>query len=237
VTDPDAQLPVESHHDSKLIVARPGLNLERYHWGLGRATMRILFGPEIAPEFGNIPSTPLPGLPDLTGSRSHASSRISRPGRGACVPNGAAVAKPRLGLGTYGEIRPYRTPRGWRVEAYFRDMDGVTRLVKRSGKTKSQAAQRLKDDLRKRQYRSSEELSRDSTFAEVAELWLAEVKRKRRGVPTTDTAPACETRSLPALGQLRLHECAVRVFDSYLTSLEGGSSRTPFVHTGQCCPG
>jgi hypothetical protein len=58
-------LPVEIHHDSQLIVVRPGLDLGRYQWGLMRARNRILFGPEIVPEFRHVPAMPLPDLPNL----------------------------------------------------------------------------------------------------------------------------------------------------------------------------
>jgi len=131
------------------------------------------------------------------------------------------MPRPRLSLGTYGTIRAYKTSTGYRAETYYRDYDGHTRLVKRCGPTRSKAIQALKDALRDRQHRSGTDLSRDSTFAECAERWLAEIKRTRSGSTYDRYRTRLRNQVIPALGELRLCECSVGVMDRYLASLEG----------------
>lgn len=125
-----------------------------------------------------------------------------------------------MDLGTYGKIRTYVQANGqWMATTKFRDIDGVTRPVKRFDETEAKAVRRLKKDLVERGRRAGGELDRDSTFAEVAELWLRYVDRQWRGT-TWDRYRSCLNRVLPALGRLRLHEVTTRRIDSYLEELE-----------------
>ena len=130
------------------------------------------------------------------------------------------MGRPRLALGTYGEIRHYPTDAGgWRAETLFRDMDGRTRPVKRSGKTKGQATRALKEALLVRQHHSAAgELTRNSLFSDCAERWLVEVQRTGRGT-TYDRYRNQLSRILPVLGQLRLHEIGTGTCDRFLISL------------------
>jgi integrase len=130
------------------------------------------------------------------------------------------VGRPRLGLGTCGNIRSYKTPAGYRAETYFRDWDGHTRLVKRSAKTKRAAEQALKDALLDRQHVEGGDLSRTSTFAEVGERWLAEVRRREVGTTYDRYSGRLRNKIVPVLGELQLHECSTGVFERYVNSLQ-----------------
>src|SRR3954466_7067724 len=58
------------------------------------------------------------------------------------------MARPPLPIGTYGTIRTYRTPAGWRARTTYRDYDGVTREVQRHGPTKAKAERALAEAIR-----------------------------------------------------------------------------------------
>lgn len=103
--------------------------------------------------------------------------------------------------------------------ANYRDIDGVTRPVKRYDATEAKAERKLKKALVERNRRGGTELDRESTFAEVAVLWLKYVDRTWRGT-TWDRYRSRLNKVLPAMGALRLHECTTRRIDTYLEGLE-----------------
>lgn len=132
------------------------------------------------------------------------------------------MGRPRLGLGTYGEVRCYKTRSGThRAEANYRDWDGTTRLVQRTGPSKRAATQRLKDHFLDRKRAAQGDLTRDSSFAEAGERWLAEVQRSKVGTTYDRYYSRLHGRLIPALGELRIHECSTGVFDRYLHGLAG----------------
>lgn len=130
------------------------------------------------------------------------------------------MGRPRLRLGTAGNIRAYKISSGYRAECLFRDMDGRTRPVKRTGRTKAQAIDNLKDVLRDREHRAGGDLTREHTFAEAGELWLAEVKRKRPGSTYDRYRTRLRNKIVPQVGELKLHECSVGTMDRYVERLE-----------------
>lgn len=130
------------------------------------------------------------------------------------------MGRPPLDIGTYGSVRVREQPSGsFMAVANFRDIDGVTRPVKRYDETGGKAERRLKKALVERAHRGGDELTRDSTFAACAELWLKYVDRVWRGT-TWDRYRSRLNAVLPAMGNLRLHECTTRRIDSYLEGLE-----------------
>src|SRR6185503_4177053 len=62
------------------------------------------------------------------------------------------MGRPTLSLGTAGKVRTYRTDAGWFAKAVFRDFDGVSRQVQKSGRTEGAARQRLAEALRDRSH-------------------------------------------------------------------------------------
>lgn len=130
------------------------------------------------------------------------------------------MGRPPLDVGTYGVIRTRLQPDGrWLAIANYRDVDGVTRPVKRVDDTEDKARRRLKKVFVERRHRAGDELTRDSTFAACAALWLHEVDRRQRGT-TWDRYRSRLNRVLPAMGSLRLHEVTTGKVDRYLESLE-----------------
>lgn len=130
------------------------------------------------------------------------------------------MGRPPLDIGTYGRISTKQQPDGqWRAIANYRDVDGVTRPVKRFAETSAKAERRLKAALVDRNHRDGGELTRESTFAEVSELWLKYVDRTWRGT-TWDRCRSRLNRILPAMGKLRLRECTTQRIDTVLAEME-----------------
>lgn len=130
------------------------------------------------------------------------------------------MGRPPLDIGTYGKIRTVVQSDGqWMAVAKFRDIDGVTRPVKRYADTRAAAERRLKKALAERSRRGGGELTRESTFADVARLWLKHIDRTKRGT-TWDRYRSRMNKVLPAMGKLRLYEVTTQRVNIYLEELE-----------------
>lgn len=131
------------------------------------------------------------------------------------------MGRPRTPIGAYGEIRVYTQAEGkFRAETLFRDPDGHLRPVKRTGASKTAAVTRLKTALVERKHAIVGELGPDSRFSEAAALWIAEVRRIRRGSTYDTYRRHLNHRVLPAFGELSLRECKVTRVHTYLRALE-----------------
>ena len=133
------------------------------------------------------------------------------------------MGRPPLPVGAHGRVRFYPHPhpdgKQWRATTKYRGVDGVTRPLSRIGKSKPAAERALKVALLE-QHTPGEDLSPDTRFKVVAELWLAEVQRLRAGSSYDTYRRHLHNRVLPALGELRLRECGVPVVHRYLRALE-----------------
>lgn len=129
------------------------------------------------------------------------------------------MGRPPLDIGTHGDIWIKEQPNGkFMAVANYRDVDGRTRPVKRYDKTKAAAKRRLKAALVERNHRGGDELTRESTFSDVAVLWLRYVDRVHRGT-TWDRYRSRLNRVLPAMGQLRLREVTTQRIDVVLEEM------------------
>ncbi|MER7078504.1 Site-specific recombinase XerD [Saccharopolyspora kobensis] len=136
------------------------------------------------------------------------------------------MPRPPLPIGTYGKIRFYETGSGWRAVTKFRDFDGVTRPVERSGRTKAAAERILKKALAERnKARAGASIKPATKFREVAAFWLAEVRKKvEAGTRSPSTLEQYESNLnlhvLPALGELRVgQEVSVPAAEAFLQAL------------------
>lgn len=135
------------------------------------------------------------------------------------------MGRPPLPLGTMGEIRCYKLGKGrYRAMAYYRDYDGVTRLVGRVGKSETQARNRLKEACRDRgRVDAAAEITSRTTIKAVAELWFREIQE---AVAAGERSPGTEqayrdrldNQVLPAIGNLRLGEMSVSRVDRVIKS-------------------
>lgn len=85
------------------------------------------------------------------------------------------MPRPPLPLETYGKIR--RTTHNGKpaAVAYYRDADGVTRRMLRTGRTPTLAENALKEALRDRLAPAGDVITRDSTLEALAGAWKAEM--------------------------------------------------------------
>lgn len=130
------------------------------------------------------------------------------------------MARPRLPIGTYGEIRCYPTENGKvRAVTNYRDYDGVTRPVERTGTTNAKAMARLKEALRDRgRIDASAEITKETKLKAVAELWFqdidAEVKSGKKSPNTgRQYRDRLDLQVIPAIGELRMCEVTVSRVD------------------------
>lgn len=134
------------------------------------------------------------------------------------------MPRPPLPVGSYGKIRTYRTGAGWRAMTKFRDDDGVTRPVERSGKTQAAAERELKRALTNRTSAQGGSIKPSTKFRDVAEQWFTSVQA---GVEHGSRSPATadvyrshlDRHVLPALGELRVQEVAVPRVEAFLAAL------------------
>jgi integrase len=137
------------------------------------------------------------------------------------------MPRPQLEIGTYGEIRYSATAKGWRARALFRDFDGQTREVERSGKTKGKAAQRLRDAFLDWTGSTTGEITRETRLKDLADVWMEQVRQDvREGIKSPTTINTYESilkrHVIPGTGELRVREATVMRLDRFL----GGLQRT-----------
>lgn len=135
------------------------------------------------------------------------------------------MARPRLPIGTWGEICTVPTEGGRvRAIARFRDLDGVTRKVERTGRTKTAARTALVEELQRRARPAgmTTDLTAESPVVDALELWLDEasdrlaVQSRRRYRTTIDRHLA------PAFQEVALREATVTRVDGALRAIARG---------------
>ncbi|HEX2264374.1 MAG TPA: hypothetical protein VHH52_11575, partial [Pseudonocardiaceae bacterium] len=77
------------------------------------------------------------------------------------------------------------------------------------------ATHNLQDELRNRAGERTTMLSASSRFADAAEIYLAKIADRREASTYDLYRYWMDTVVLPALGQLRIHECDVARLDAY----------------------
>ena len=137
------------------------------------------------------------------------------------------MPRPPLPIGTYGAIHRTTLASGEiRASTRFRDLDGVTRKIERTGPTAAAAKNRLREHLRDRAQQGPREgLNGDSRLREAAELWMTRVEQLvSTGQRSPNTAQlyrlTLDTHVLPALGELRLREVTVPRLDHVIQTMQ-----------------
>jgi integrase len=141
------------------------------------------------------------------------------------------MPRPQLDVGTYGTIRVTGQPGRYVAFAQFRDLDGKTRQVERSGSTKARAKDRLKEAIRDRA-RLGGGINGDTRIAEIAPEWLsmidAAVEAGERSPSTAEQyRRQLKAVVLPGVGELRVREATVPVLDAFVDTVR--SRRGPSV--------
>lgn len=129
------------------------------------------------------------------------------------------MARPPLPVGTWGDVTTHSTPSGrWEARARYRDWDGTTRQVRRTADTPRKAKQALTAALTRRSRTTGDEVTADTTLADLAASWADTLSTRTQG--TQRTYRRTLTRYvLPALGHRRLREVTTRTVDITLTTI------------------
>ena len=130
------------------------------------------------------------------------------------------MARPRTPIGTFGDIWFEPAPGGRvRAGARFRDEDGRLRRVTATGDTERAAERLLKGRLARRTHQDGHgELTPDSSFRRLVEVWLEDLDVDGRLAPTTRNLYERNIRQLvmPAFENYQLREITVSKVDRFL---------------------
>lgn len=139
------------------------------------------------------------------------------------------MARPPMPIGTWGKItRTQLAPGRWQALAKYRDYDGRTRRVKRTGPTGAAAERALTAALRDRATPTDSvtEITRDTTLADLAALWM--VTRETEGKLSESTIEhyhsAINRYIGPGLGEVRVGEASVGRIDAFLRAIPGDAA-------------
>ena len=131
------------------------------------------------------------------------------------------MARPRTPIGTFGQIDFRINPNGSvRARTRFRDDDGRLRPVEATGPTPKAAERNLKEKIAHRGHYSAGmgELSPDSSFAKLVEVWLEDIELEDRISASTRELYERDMRTLvlPAFGHHTLREMSISKIDRFL---------------------
>lgn len=145
------------------------------------------------------------------------------------------AGRPRLDIGTYGNITARRTKNGkFLAETRFRDVDGVPRPVTATDVTEAKAKARLKAKLIDRQKRGGlrNSLTEDSTVNTLLDRWLEGLEKRRRPEDATERVKglldgetiekyreASDKFVRPGIGEVTLRELDTQRMDGYLSTV------------------
>ena len=123
------------------------------------------------------------------------------------------MGRPPLPVGTWGDITTRITPSGaHEARARFRDYDGRTRQVRRTGGTPRKAKAALTAALAARARTVGDEITADSRLEAVVPMWLDGLMDRTEGTRRTYT-DALRRYVLPSLGERRLREITTRTVE------------------------
>jgi integrase len=139
------------------------------------------------------------------------------------------MGRPRTVIGTFGDFTFINAPNGKvKARVRFRDDDGQLRLVQATGDSRKSAERALKEKLSRRESYSSGqgELSADSSFARLAEVWLDDLDLVGKLAPSTRALYERNMRQLvmPVFENYTLSEINVRKVDQFIKTLAATKS-------------
>lgn len=121
------------------------------------------------------------------------------------------AGRPRTDIGTFGKIQTTSVSSGgYRASTRIRDDDGKLRRVQATGQTKSAATLELKRRLRDRENvgETGGKVTADSSFADLANLWIANIRANSELSNGTKETYEAATRTvlLPTWGEFSVRE-------------------------------
>lgn len=138
------------------------------------------------------------------------------------------MPRPPLVIGTWGEISREKRGSTWVARSRFRDYDGVTRQVARTGSTGRKAEDALVEALRDRTRVPGADMNRDTRIEDLATAWLVEFEAQGRAPQTVERyRRVLRSHILPGLGSNRLWEASVPAIDRFLTRVRDNAGPAP----------
>lgn len=136
------------------------------------------------------------------------------------------MARQPLVLGTWGKIVRDTPATGLpTATARFRDYDGETRQVKRTGKTEAAAERNLLEALRDRAKLPGETMTREMRMSTLGEIWITEFSELNRAAGTVTLYARGLAHVRKGMGELRIFEAGVPAVDRFLKAI--GKSSGP----------
>jgi hypothetical protein len=134
------------------------------------------------------------------------------------------MPRPRLAIGTVGDITTRKVPSGrFEARTRYRDWGGRTRQVQSTGATAAAAERALKARLVERSELQPTDttLTPDSLFSDLVAYWLADIDMEGRISRTTRNLYERNMRTLvsPAFDSLTLREIGVARCDRFIKEL------------------
>lgn len=133
------------------------------------------------------------------------------------------MGRPRIPIGTFGDISFAQIgSKQIQARARFRDDDGQVRRVSATGESKREAERNLKTALAQRaSHVASGEITADSSFAKLVDVWLADLDLENKLAPSTRALYERNMRQLvmPAFEHHLLREITVRQVDQFIKTL------------------
>lgn len=131
------------------------------------------------------------------------------------------MPRPPLPIGSWGKVSRSELGRGrWVAKARVRDVDGVTRLVERIGRTGAEAERNLTSYLVERSAPSTEELTPESRISALWEAYEAHLVEERRAIRTMERYRYVSTYVLKGLGGYRIREITTQRLDAFIRALK-----------------
>lgn len=138
------------------------------------------------------------------------------------------MARPRTPIGTFGDISFIKaTGDQVRARTRYRDDDGRLRRISATGATKREAERNLKKVLSERaSYRATGELTPNSSFVALVDVWLADLDLEAKLAPSTRALYERNMRQLvmPVFEGYVLREITVSKVDRFLKGLASNRS-------------
>lgn len=131
------------------------------------------------------------------------------------------MARPPLPLGSWGKIKRTELAKGrWVAKARVRDLDGVTRLVERNGRTGAEAERNLSAHLADRTAPSVEDLTSESRLTALWDAYEAHLLEEGRAIRTMERYRYASTYVLKGLGGYKIREASTQRLDAFVKAVK-----------------
>ncbi|MFE5837233.1 tyrosine recombinase XerC [Arthrobacter sp. NPDC056493] len=131
------------------------------------------------------------------------------------------MPRPPLPIGSWGKIKRTELGKGrWVAKARVRDLDGVTRLVERNGRTGAEAERNLNAHLAERTAPSVEDLTPESRLTDLWEAYEAHLLEEGRAIRTMERYRYASGYVIKGLGGYKIREATTQRLDGFVKALK-----------------